>query len=138
MQSSANTKTIFNNDGLLSEIEARYPSGEPISLENREQIKVINYWFNRYLRSEQIKNGSMKHNFKELYWEDIMKIFKDTEDYEKSPERRRIFSKMIKSQALSELSKICGYGVRKEEDIADLYKYFVTFGDRDIESLFRR
>ena len=130
---------LYRNKELISIIEEIYPSaGERISLENLKQLTVINYWLNRYSRAKQIEYGRMGHHFRDLYLEDIMTIFNnDFEEYKNSPERRKIFSDIVKSQALFELSEIFGYDVRRKDDIKDLYTYFVDLGNGDIERLFK-
>ncbi len=138
MLSSADNNCEYSNKELISRIEEIYPSGERISVEKLKQLTVINYWLNRYSRTEQIEFGRRENHFMDLYWKDIMKIFNnDTKEYKNSPERRKIFSDMVKSQALFELSEIFGCDVRREGDIADLYNYFLDLGNGNIESLFK-
>ena len=132
-----NDNCEYTNQNLITRIEKIYPQGERIGREKQERLMTINYWLNRYSRSEQIEVGRMGHNFRDLYWDDVLKIFKDIEDYKISQKRRKVFSEMVKSQALFELSNMFGYDVRKEEDIRDIYMYFVNLGDGDIQKLFR-
>jgi len=138
MSSSADNSCEYSNKELISIIENIYPLGERISLKKLKQLEDINYWLNRHSRAEQIVFMRMGNHFRDLYREEIMTIFNnDIEEYKISPERRKICSDMVKSQALFELSEIFGCDVSRKDDITDLYNYFIDLGNGDIERLFK-